>query len=50
VGEALKLTPRDVEEQKLILSNPRSGKEEEVVFIPQKVGNRLKEYIREKGF
>lgn len=27
----------------------KSGKEEEVVFIPQKVGNRLKEYIREKG-
>lgn len=49
VGEALKLTPRDVEEQKLILRHPKSGKEEEVVFIPQKVGNRLKEYIREKG-
>jgi len=49
VGEALKLTSRDVEEQKLILRHPKSGKEEEVVFIPQKVGNRLKEYIREKG-
>ncbi len=49
MGEVLRLTPRDVEDQKLILRDPKSGKEEEVVFIPQKVGQRLKEYIRDKG-
>jgi len=28
---------------------PKSGKESEVVFIPQKVADRLKDYIKEKG-
>jgi integrase/recombinase XerD len=49
VGEVLKLTPRDIEERKLILTDPKSGKEAEVVFIPQKVADRLKNYIRYKG-
>jgi integrase/recombinase XerD len=49
VGEVLKLTPRDVNDRKLILKDPKSGKEKEIVFIPQKVADRLKDYIREKG-
>ena len=49
VGEVLKLTPRDIEDRKLILTDPKSGKEAEVVFIPQKVADRLKDYIRYKG-
>ena len=48
IGEVLKLTPRDVNERKLILRNPKSGKEREFVFLPQKVAERLKNYIREK--
>ena len=48
VSEALKLTPKDVEDRRLILREPKSGREEEVVFIPQKVAERLKAYIREK--
>ena len=43
VSEVLKLTARDVEDRKLILHNPKSGKEVEVVYIPQKVASRLKE-------
>jgi len=27
------------------LSDPKSGKESEVVFIPQKVADRLKDYV-----
>ncbi|MBC8466528.1 MAG: tyrosine-type recombinase/integrase [Deltaproteobacteria bacterium] len=49
VGEVLKLTPRDVQDRKLTLRDPKSGKEREHVFIPQKVADRLKEYIRDKG-
>ena len=49
IGEVLKLTPKDIEERKVIIRDPKSGKETEVVFIPQKVADRLKEYIREKG-
>jgi integrase/recombinase XerD len=49
IGEVLKLTPRDVTERKLILRDPKSGKEREFVFLPQKVAERLKAYIRQKG-
>jgi len=49
VGEVLKLRPMDVHDRKLTLRDPKSGKEREHVFIPQKVANRLKEYIRDKG-
>jgi integrase len=46
IGEVLKLTPRDINHRKLILRDPKSGKEQEIIFIPQKVADRLKEYIR----
>ena len=46
VGEVLKLTPRDVQDRKLIIRDPKSGKEHETIFIPQKVAERLREYIR----
>jgi integrase len=46
VGEVLKLTPRDVQDRKLIIHDPKSGKEQEIIFIPQKVADRLREYIR----
>ena len=36
VGEVLKLTPRDVQGRKLIIRDPKSGKEQEIIFIPQK--------------
>lgn len=49
VSEVLKLTGRDVEDRKLTLRDPKSGREEEVVFIPQKLAHRLWEYIRGKG-
>ena len=35
-----------MENIKIILHNPKSGREVEFVFIPQKVADRLKEYIR----
>lgn len=49
VGEVLKLTPLDIDERKAIIRDPKSGKEAEVVFLPQKVADRLRIYIREKG-
>jgi len=45
----LKLTPNDVEDRKIFIRDPKSGNEMELVFIPQKVADRLKEYIRDKG-
>ncbi|GAH71484.1 unnamed protein product, partial [marine sediment metagenome] len=49
VGEVLNITPRDIEDRKIVIRDPKSGREAEVVFIPQKVADRLKEYIRIKG-
>ena len=46
VGEVLKLTPNDILDRKLVLNDTKSGKEQEIVFIPQKVADRLKEYVR----
>ena len=49
IGQVLKLTPGDIEDRKLTLRTPKSGKEREIVFIPQKISDRLKEYITRKG-
>ena len=46
VGEVLKLTPADILGRKLILNDTKSGKEQELIFIPQKIADRLKEYVR----
>ena len=48
IGEVLKLVPADMDERKLTLRDPKSGRGQEAVFIPQKIADRLKEYIREK--
>jgi integrase/recombinase XerD len=49
VGEVLKLTPKDIEDRKAIIRDPKSGKEAEVAFLPQKVADRLKNYISDNG-
>ncbi len=49
VGEVLKLTPKDIEDRKAIIRDPKSGKEAEIAFLPQKVADRLKKYISDKG-
>jgi integrase/recombinase XerD len=48
VGEVLKLKPMDIEDRKAIIRDPKSGREAEAVFLPQKVADRLRRYIREK--
>src|SRR5512136_2919475 len=49
ISEVLQLTPTDIEDRRLTLRSPKSGKEQEMVFIPQKVADRLREYINAKG-
>ena len=46
IGEVLKLRLNDINDCKLILRDPKSGKEHEAVFIPKRVAERLKEYAR----
>jgi integrase len=47
VGEVLGLKPQDIEDRKLILHEPKSGRDQEIVFIPQKLCNRLVNYVRD---
>jgi len=47
IGEVLKLRPKDINESKLVISDPKSGKEYEWVFIPKKVAERLRQYARQ---
>ena len=49
ISEILKLSRSDIEDRKLILRDPKSGKEREMVFIPQKTADRLKEYVAAKN-
>lgn len=44
IGEVMKLRLHDLQDRKLILSEPKSGKEQEIAFIPQKGADRLREY------
>lgn len=49
VGEVLNLKAADIHGQKLTIQNPKSGKENEFIFIPKKIADRLSEYVRENG-
>ena len=39
----------DINERRLTLRDPKSGREHEFIFIPQRLANRLKDYIWGKG-
>ena len=45
IGEVLKIVPNDISERKILLREPKSGREYEMIFIPQKVADRLREYV-----
>jgi integrase len=49
VGEVLKIRPVDIQDRKITLPDPKSGKESEVVYMPQKISDRHKSYISEEG-
>lgn len=47
VSEVLGLRPSDINNGKLLLHVPKSGREQEIVFIPRKLSTRLDYYVRE---
>ena len=49
IGEVLKLRAMDVDDRKLLIVSPKSGRQSEIVFIPKKVADRLREYLRSKN-
>ncbi len=50
IGEVLKLTPGDINDRMLIIQNPKSGRAQEVVYIPRKLLQRLKGYVESQNF
>ncbi|MFI5343853.1 MAG: tyrosine-type recombinase/integrase [Chlamydiales bacterium] len=48
IGEVLGLKVRDISDRKLILKEPKSGKDEEMAFMPEQVAKRLLEYVNLK--
>ncbi len=45
IGEVLKLNASDVMDRKLLIREPKSGKESETAFMPEQIAKRLAEYI-----
>ncbi len=45
ISEVLGLRPSDIDDQKLLLHAPKSGREREIVFIPRKISRRLLDYV-----
>ena len=46
ISEVLKLTPSDIDGRKLTLRHPKSGRDKEIVYVPQRLCNRLEDYIQ----
>jgi len=49
IGKVLKIQPIDVKDRKITLPDPKSDRESGIVYIPQKIADRLRDYIQEKG-
>ena len=48
IGEVLKLRVSDVSARKLMIQEPKSGRDVEVAFMPEHIAKRLADYITDK--
>jgi integrase/recombinase XerD len=48
VGEVIKLKTCDIQDRKLVIQNPKSGKPGEVVYIPRKILERLNHFVKQR--
>ncbi len=42
IGEVLNIRVKDIDGRKIIVNNPKSGKEKEAIFMPEQVADRLR--------
>lgn len=49
IGEVLNIRVKDIDDRKILVHNPKSGKEAEAIFLPEPVANRLKTYMQQAG-
>ena len=48
IGELLELKVSDISDRKIIIREPKSGKESEVAFMPEQIAKRVDEYIKKE--
>jgi integrase/recombinase XerD len=46
IGEVLKIRVKDIDGRKILIHDPKSGKQVEAIFMPESLANRLKTYIQ----
>ena len=49
IGEVLNLRASDLSGRKIIIQEPKSGRDAEVAFMPEHIAGRLAEYVSAKG-
>ena len=49
ISEVLKLIPSDINDSRLTILDPKSGREQEFIFTPQRHAIRLQNYVRQEG-
>jgi integrase/recombinase XerD len=49
VGELLNIRVSDVSERRVMIKQPKSGKEAEAAFMPEQVAKRLREYLKDRN-
>jgi integrase len=49
IGETLKIKVSDTVDRRIILKEPKSGKESEIAFMPEQIAKRLYDYIQQEN-
>jgi integrase/recombinase XerD len=49
IGELLNIRVADISERKILITQPKSGKEAETAFMSEQIAKRLKEYVKDKN-
>ncbi|MHA2062349.1 MAG: tyrosine-type recombinase/integrase [Candidatus Sifarchaeia archaeon] len=49
IGELLGLKVSDISERKILIREPKSGKDSEVAFMPEQIAKRIDEYVKKEG-
>jgi integrase/recombinase XerD len=49
IGRVLNIRVKDIHGRKILVHNPKTGKEAEAIFLPEPVANRVKAYVQQTG-
>ena len=49
IGELLNIRVSDISERKIVITQPKSGKEAETAFMSEQIAKRVQEYVKDKN-